>query len=126
MTNYKELIDAAKVTLDSEIAKERMRAKQEAEDFFQKNKECLVYSFLSYTISKMKRYVATEFAENITFNVNIKCKTDVYREEFKNILSELIKDALKELTPNYCKYDVHIGETALNSLLVKITMTICE
>ena len=126
MANYKELFDAAKVKLDSEIAKEKIIAKREAKEFFETNKKCLVSGFLNYTIKKMERYVSTEFTETVTFNKNIKIESDVYIVTFKAVLSELIKNALKELSPDYCNYDVRIEETPLNSVSIKITMTLCE
>lgn len=126
MTEYKKQFDAAKVKLDTEITRERMRAKQEAEQFFETNKECLVDGFLRYTIEKMERCVSTEFTETITFNKNIRIESDVYRRYFKTILYDLIKNELKELSPDYCNYDVDIEETPLYSISIKITMTLCE
>jgi len=126
MASYKELFDAAKVKLDSEITKERLRAKQEATAFFETQKINLVDYLLYNTIRKMERCVSTEFTEIRTFNKNIRFESDVYRAEFKNVLSKLIKSKLKELSPNYCIYDVYIEETPLNSISIKITMTLCE
>lgn len=126
MASYKELFDVAKEKLDSEIAKEKIIAKQEAKDFFETNKKCLVDGFLNHAIWKMERCISTEFSETITFNRNIKIKSDVYIGTFKAVLSELIKNALKELSPDYCNYDVNIEETPLNSISIKITMTLCE
>ena len=70
--------------------------KQEAKEFFETNKKCLVDGFLDYTIKKMERCVSTEFTTTVTFNKNIKIESDVYIGAFKASLSELIINALKE------------------------------
>ena len=133
MVNDKERLVAVKKMLDERIRiqKEKdIEINQLAEKFFEENKEDFVYNALDTFIYELElsNSASTDFYYFHDYEDNIRGKSADFTKTYLCRLCELIKNNLRELSPDFCEYNVEIEKNEdillADSLFLTITMNI--